>query len=49
LIEADQERASESGVNSTPTIMIGGTIIRGAEPTEVFRRAIDSTLTRGGK
>ena len=49
LIEADMERATESGVSSTPTIMIGRTVIRGAEPTEVFRRAIDSALASGGK
>ena len=49
LIEADVDRATESGVSSTPTIMIGKTVIRGAEPTHVFRRAIDSALTRGGE
>jgi protein-disulfide isomerase len=49
LIEADRERATESGVSSTPTIMIGRTVIRGAEPTDVFRRTIDSALASGGR
>lgn len=44
LIQADMERATEAGVNSTPTFFVGKTMIAGAQPTDVFRTAIDSAL-----
>ncbi len=44
LINADQDRASRAGVQSTPTIVIGNKLIAGAQPTDVFRRAIDAAL-----
>jgi protein-disulfide isomerase len=45
LILADAERAQESGVQATPTFIIGGDVmIRGMEPIETFRRAIDQKL-----
>ncbi|HEX6536176.1 MAG TPA: thioredoxin domain-containing protein [Gemmatimonadaceae bacterium] len=44
LIQADVDRATESGVNSTPSFIIGDKMIRGAEPVDVFRRAIDEAL-----
>ena len=41
LILADAERARESGVQGTPSFVIGGDVmIRGMEPIETFRRAI---------
>jgi protein-disulfide isomerase len=46
LIQADLDRATESGVNSTPSFVIGGTMIRGAQPTDVFRQVIDSALAK---
>jgi protein-disulfide isomerase len=48
LIQADIDRATSSGVNSTPSFNIGGEMIAGAQPTEVFRKAIDSALARHG-
>lgn len=48
LIQADIDRATSSGVNSTPSFNIGGEMIAGAQPTEVFRQAIDSALARHG-
>jgi len=48
LIQADVDRATSSGVNSTPSFNIGGEMIAGAQPTEVFRKAIDSALARHG-
>lgn len=46
LIQADEDRASESGVQSTPTFFIGGHMIEGAEPTEVFLAAINQALAK---
>jgi protein-disulfide isomerase len=46
LIQADVERATESGVNSTPTFLIGNTMIQGAQPASVFRETIDSALAK---
>ena len=45
LIQADAERAQESGVEATPSFIIGGDVlIRGAQPIETFRRAIAQKL-----
>jgi protein-disulfide isomerase len=45
LILADAERAQASGVQATPSFIIGGdVIVRGAEPIETFRRAIGQKL-----
>jgi protein-disulfide isomerase len=45
LIEADIDRASKQGVESTPTFIIGNMMVTGAQPLANFRRAIDSALT----
>jgi len=44
--EADQARvaASAAGVNSTPTFLLNGKEISGAQPYSVFQSAIDSAL-----
>ena len=45
LIQADAERAQESGVQATPSFIIGGDVlIRGAQPIAAFRRAIAQKL-----
>jgi protein-disulfide isomerase len=44
MIEADIDRASKQGVESTPTFLIGGMMVTGAQPLANFRRAIDSAL-----
>jgi protein-disulfide isomerase len=45
LILADAERAQESGVEATPSFIIGGDVmIRGMQPIETFRRAIGQKL-----
>jgi protein-disulfide isomerase len=45
LIQADSERAQESGVQATPSFIIGGDVlIRGAQPIAAFRRAIAQKL-----
>lgn len=45
MIEADIDRATKAGVESTPTFLIGGMMVTGAQPIANFRRAIDSALT----
>ena len=44
MIEADIDRATKQGVESTPTFLIGGMMVTGAQPLANFRRAIDSAL-----
>jgi protein-disulfide isomerase len=44
MIRADQDRAERAGVQSTPTIIIGNKLIAGAQPTDIFRRALDAAL-----
>jgi protein-disulfide isomerase len=46
LILADAARAQESGVQGTPSFIIGGDVmLRGMQPLETFRRAIRQKLT----
>lgn len=44
LIQADIDRASESGVAATPTFMIGSETISGAQPADAFRQIIAKEL-----
>lgn len=44
MIEADIDRATKAGVEVTPTFLIGGTMMTGAQPIANFRIAIDSAL-----
>jgi protein-disulfide isomerase len=49
MIEADIDRATKAGVESTPTFLIGGMMVTGAQPVANFRHAIDSALTLASK
>ena len=52
LIEADADRATRSGIQSTPSFIVGNQLIAGAYPVDVFRQVLDSALAvaaRGGK
>jgi protein-disulfide isomerase len=44
LIAADLDRAQRIGVGSTPTFLIGGRPVIGAQPYDAFRRAIDAAI-----
>jgi len=44
LIEADMERSKKMGVGSTPTFLIGGKMLIGAQPYEAFKQAIDAAI-----
>ncbi len=44
LVDADYTRATQIGVGSTPSFLIGGRPMVGAQPYEAFQRAIDAAL-----
>jgi len=46
--EVEQIRASaeELGITGTPTFLINGTVVRGNQPIDVFRQAIEAALAR---
>jgi len=44
LIEADIERSTRIGVGSTPSFLVGGRPVIGAQPYEAFKRAIEAAL-----
>lgn len=44
-VSADAANAQSLGVTSTPTFVLAGTPIQGAQPTEVFVESIDNALT----
>jgi protein-disulfide isomerase len=48
VVQADQDRMRTAGVQSTPSFYVANTPISGAQPLEVFRRALDAALARGG-
>jgi len=44
LIAADAERAQRSGINSTPSFIIGNQLVSGAYPVDTFRPLLDSAV-----
>ena len=46
LIQGDMDRADESGVQATPTFIIGTAKISGAQPLDQFRAVIDAQLAK---
>jgi protein-disulfide isomerase len=46
LIQADMDRATESGVVSTPTFLIGTAKVLGAQPLDQLRSVIDAQLAK---
>jgi protein-disulfide isomerase len=46
LIAADQDRVVRLGMGATPAFLVGGRKLIGAQPYEVFKRAIDEALAR---
>jgi protein-disulfide isomerase len=49
MIRADYERASASGASSTPTFRVGSLAFAGAQPIEIFRRAIAQEMSGASK
>ena len=46
LIDADHDRSSRAGVQSTPSFFIGDRALAGAYPVDTFRVAIDAALAK---
>jgi protein-disulfide isomerase len=46
LVQADFERLRSAGVESTPSFFVGERGISGAQPTDVFRAAIEQALAK---
>jgi len=46
LIEADRDRSSKAGVESTPTFFVGDRALAGAFPVDTFRVAIEQALAK---
>jgi len=46
LIQADFDRSSSAGINSTPTFIVGDSVIEGAYPVARFRTVIDAALAK---
>lgn len=44
LIDADVDRSTTIGVGSTPSFLIGGRAVIGAQPYDAFKRAIDAAI-----
>lgn len=49
LVDADYTRATQIGVGSTPSFLIGGRPLVGAQPYEAFQRAIEAALAEQAK
>ncbi len=49
LIDADIDRATRIGVGSTPSFLVGGRPLVGAQPFEAFKQAIDAALAAAAK
>ncbi len=48
-VDEDMKMAAAIGVQSTPTFMINGSPVTGAQPIEAFKKVIDEKLSNGKK
>lgn len=44
IIEADRDRANRAGAQSTPTLLVGGQVLKGAYPLPLMRRILDAAV-----
>ena len=49
IVQGEVETVFRSGINSTPTFMIEGGLLPGAQPIEVFRTILDSLIESKGQ
>ena len=47
VVEADSQRALEAGIDATPSFLINGSPVIGAQPYQAFRQAIEAELGGG--
>jgi len=47
-VARDYQEASGIGVSSTPTFLINGQVVQGAQPYEVFAQVIEQELAKAG-
>jgi protein-disulfide isomerase len=48
-VDQSTDRSQKLGVTSTPFFLVGDTVVSGAQPLSVFRKAIDTQLHSAGK
>lgn len=48
LIQADADRAERTGIQSTPSFIIGNQLVEGAYPIDAFRPVLDSAIAAAG-
>jgi protein-disulfide isomerase len=48
LIDADRQRSSAAGVQSTPTFFVGDQLVAGAQPYSFFRQVLEAQLAKKG-
>ena len=46
IVQADRDRLSQAGVQSTPSFLIGDEMLAGAQPIEAMRPALDSAIKK---
>jgi protein-disulfide isomerase len=46
LIQADRDRSTQAGVESTPTFFVGDRALAGAYPVDTFRVALDQAIAK---
>ncbi|MFC1971493.1 DsbA family protein [Chloroflexota bacterium] len=45
-IKTQSEEAKQSGINGIPAYVVGGFLIEGAQPYQVFQRAVETALNK---
>jgi protein-disulfide isomerase len=48
IVAQEKSDAANVGINSTPSFIVNGTIIAGAQPYSVFQQALDAALAQAG-
>jgi protein-disulfide isomerase len=46
LIQADRDRSTQAGVESTPTFFVGDRALAGAFPVDTFRVVLDQAIAK---
>lgn len=49
LIQADVDRSTQHGTNSTPTVIVGSEKLVGVAPVDAYRKTIDAAIAAAGQ